>query len=101
MPPETAPPRSTRSQPVPTAKPATSDQTYTKTSNGFTQTGTVTGTNGKISTDNRDVAYTNNGNGTTTRTATDSVTGPNGNTKTFGNTETGTKTYTPNPPPAD
>jgi hypothetical protein len=65
-----------------------------------TKTGTVTGPNGKTSTDNKDVTFTKNSNGTETRTATGSVTGPNGGTKLIGNTETWTKTYTPNPTPA-
>jgi hypothetical protein len=46
------------------------------------------------------VTFTKNSNGTETRTATGSITGPNGGTKPIGNTETWTKTYTPNPTPA-
>ena len=84
----------------PNGKTATSDQTYTKDANGYTQTGTVTGPNGGTSTDNRTVGFTQNSNGTTTRTATGSVTGPNGGTKLIGNSETWTKTYTPTPAPA-
>ena len=78
-----------------TGKSVTSDQTYAKTSNGWTETGTVTGPNGGVSTDNKTVSFTNNSNGTVTRTATGTVTGPNGNVKQTGNSETWTKTFTP------
>jgi hypothetical protein len=81
-------------------KMVTSDQTYTKTGDGYTQTGTVAGPNGNMSTDNHDVTYTKDANGDTTRTMTGSVTGPNGGTKFIGNTETYDKTVTPTPPPA-
>ena len=85
---------------LPDDKTVTSDQTYTKTSDGYDKTGTVTGPNGKTSTDNKDVTFTKDANGDITRTATGSVTGPNGGTKLIGNTETWAKTYTPNPAPA-
>ena len=79
-------------------KTVTSDQTYTKTADGHIQTGTVTGPNGNTSSDNRDVTYTHDANGDTTRTMTGSVTGPNGGTKLLGNTETYSKTVTPSTP---
>jgi len=82
----------------PNGKTTTSDQTYTKTSNGYSQTGTITGPNSKTSTDTRNVSYIDS-NGVITRTATGSVTGLNGQTATGGNTETYTKTYTPATPP--
>jgi hypothetical protein len=84
---------------LPDDKTVTSNQTYTKTSDGYDKTGTVTGPNGNTSTDNKDVTFTKDANGDITRTATGSVTGPNGGTKLIGNTETWTKTYTPNPAP--
>lgn len=80
-------------------KTVTSDQSFTKTSDGYDKTGTITGPNDKTSTDNVDVIYTKDANGEITRTATGSVTGPNGGTKLIGNTETWTKTFTPNPAP--
>jgi hypothetical protein len=83
----------------PNGKSVTSDQNYTQEGNGYSKTGTVTGPNGNTATDNKDVTFTNDGNGEVTRTATGAVTGPNGNTKLTGNTETWTKTYTPNPAP--
>ena len=65
----------------------------------------MTGPKGNTSTDNRDVTYTHDANGETTRTMTGSVTGPNGGTTLIGNTETYTKTVTPPPttttPPVD
>jgi hypothetical protein len=78
-------------------KTVTSDQTFTKDSNGYIQIGTVTGPNGKTATDNKQVAYVKDANGETTRTATGSITGPNGGTKLIGNTETSSTTYLPNP----
>lgn len=83
----------------PNGKTSTSDQTFTRDGNGYTQTGTVTGPNGKTSTDSRDVGYVSDRNGEITRTATGSITGLNGETKQFGNSETCTKSYTPNPAP--
>jgi hypothetical protein len=85
---------------LPDDKTVTSDQTFTKTSDGYDKSGTVTGPNGKTSTDNKDVTYTKDANGEITRTATGSITGPNGNTKLIGNTETWTKTVTPDTTPA-
>jgi hypothetical protein len=73
-----------------------SDQTYTKTGNGYDQTGTVTHANGKVTTDNKDVNVTTDANGDITRTMTGSITGPNGGTRLIGNSETYSQTVTPN-----
>jgi len=80
----------------PNGKTAISNQDFTKSASGYSQTGTVTGPNGSVSTDNRNVSYIQNSDGTITRTMTGSVTGPHGNTTPIGNSETYNKSYTPN-----
>jgi hypothetical protein len=87
----------------PNGKTSTSDQTFTKTNDGYTRDGTLTGPNGKTATDQSTVTFTKDANGDTTRTQTSEVTGPNGKEHTGSNTETYSQSTTPaspNPAPA-
>ena len=79
----------------PNGKSATSDQTYTKASNGYVKDGTVTGPNGNSATDQSTVTFTKDANGQITRTQSTDVTGPNGGVHTGSNSETYTRTVTP------